>query len=64
VLTTGRISSEMVLKAAVAGCPLAASLTGATSLAAEAAERLGITLVTYVRGDRMDVCTHPERIEG
>jgi FdhD protein len=64
ILTTGRISSEMLLKAAVAGCPLTASMTGATSLAAEAAEKLGITLVTYVRGNRMDVCTHPERIEG
>jgi FdhD protein len=62
LLTTGRISSDLAVKAAVAGCPAVASLTGATSLACEAAERLGLALVCYVRGDRMDVCTHPERI--
>ncbi|MHC4779088.1 MAG: formate dehydrogenase accessory sulfurtransferase FdhD [Planctomycetota bacterium] len=62
LLTTGRISSEMVLKAAVSGCPLVGSLTGATHMAAEISTKLNITLVTYVRGERMDVCTHPQRI--
>jgi FdhD protein len=45
-LTTGRISSEMALKLARAGIPIGASLSTATTLAAEIAARAGITLVT------------------
>ncbi|MHC5037552.1 MAG: formate dehydrogenase accessory sulfurtransferase FdhD [Planctomycetota bacterium] len=63
LFSTGRISSEMALKAVVAQCPLVASLSGATHLAAEVCEELGVTLVTYVRGEGMVVCTHPERVE-
>lgn len=62
LLSTGRVSSEIVLKAAVAGCPAVVSLTGATSRALEAADALGIAVAAYARGDRMDVCSHPERI--
>ncbi|MHC4599586.1 MAG: formate dehydrogenase accessory sulfurtransferase FdhD [Planctomycetota bacterium] len=62
LLTTGRISSDMVVKAVVSECPVVASITGVTHLAAEIAGKLGVTLVSYVRGDRMEVSTHPERI--
>lgn len=62
LLTTGRISSEMALKAVKARAPVIASMTGATHLAVEICERLGVTLVTYVRGGSMNVCTHAERV--
>jgi FdhD protein len=63
LITTGRISSEMALKAGMAGCPLVASMTGATRMAAEICDRLGVTLIVYVRGKRMDVVTHLERMK-
>jgi FdhD protein len=52
----------MALKAVVSGCPVVASITGVTHLAAEIAAKLGVTLVSYVRGDRLEIATHPERI--
>jgi FdhD protein len=63
LLTTGRISSEMVNKALRMGLPVVASLTSPTSLAVERAEADNLTLVGYVRGHRLRVYTHPERIE-
>jgi FdhD protein len=60
--TTGRASSEMVLKAAAARTPVVLSRSGPTSLGVELAERLGITLICYARGPRMSVLTHPERV--
>jgi len=62
--TTGRASSEMVLKAAVARTPIVLSRSGPTSLGIWLAERLGITLICYARGTRMSVMTHAERIGG
>ena len=63
MLSTGRISSEMVVKAARAGVPLAASRSAATSKAIELAAKHGITLVGFARGDRMNVYTRGERVE-
>ena len=60
--TTGRASSEMILKAAVARTPIVLSRSGPTSLGIELAARLGITLICYARGPRMSVMTHPERV--
>lgn len=62
LVSTGRASSEMVLKATTARVPIVASLSGPTSLGAELAEKLGITLVCYLRRSRMAVYTRPERI--
>lgn len=62
LLTTGRASSEIVLKAARVGIPLLVSRSASTDLAVEIAERVGMTLVGYVRGDKMIVYTHPERV--
>jgi len=62
LLTTGRLSSEMVLKAARAGTPLVASRNSPTSLAVTLAREVGITLVGYVRGGRLSVYTCPERV--
>jgi FdhD protein len=62
LLTTGRISYEMAVKAAKARVPIVASRTAVTDLAAEIAERVGITLVGYARGGKLVVYTHPQRI--
>ena len=63
LLSTGRISSEMLGKAAKMRVPLVASRTSATSLSVALAESWGITLVGYLRGSHMDVYTRPERLE-
>jgi len=62
LLTTGRISSEMLRKGAVMGCPIVASRTSPTSLSVEMAQAWNITLVGYVRGGGMQVYSHPERL--
>jgi FdhD protein len=62
LLVTGRISSEMMRKAAVMGCPIIASRTSPTSLSIQMAKAWGITLVGYVRRGSMRVYSHAERI--
>jgi len=62
LLTSGRVSSEMMLKAARMGCPLVASRNSPTSLSRKMAESWNITLACYVRGRSMRVYTQPERI--
>ncbi len=62
LLTTGRISSEMLRKAAFMAAPIAISRTSPTSLSIEAAKRLGITMIGYVRRNSFNVYTHPERL--
>jgi FdhD protein len=62
LLTTGRVSYEMAVKAAKARIPVVVTRHAVTDLAAEITEELGVTLVAYCRGNRMVVCTHPERI--
>ncbi len=63
LLVTGRISSEMLRKAAVMGCPLIASRTSPTSMSIEMARGWNITLIGYVRSGRMRVYSCPERIK-
>ncbi len=63
LLTTGRISYEMAVKAAKSRVPIVVSRTAATDLAAQIADELGITLVGYCRGGKMTIYSHPERIE-
>ena len=60
--TTGRISSDMLQKAARFGAAMVISQTSPTAMSVEWAERWGITLIGYARPDRFDVYTHPERI--
>jgi FdhD protein len=55
LLSTGRVSSEMLLKAARMGVPLVASRTSPTEMAVSLAEQLGITVCGYVRPDSLNL---------
>ncbi len=55
IVTTGRLTSEVVIKAAQAGVPILVSRHTATRLAVELAVTLNMTLVGYVRGGQMTV---------
>ena len=55
LLSTGRVSSEMLLKAARMGVPLVASRTSPTEMAVALAEQLNVTVCGYVRGDTLNV---------
>jgi len=63
LLTSGRISSDMISKVRRMNIPLVASRTSPTSLSVLWAERWNITVVGYLRPDRMHVYTHPERLK-
>lgn len=62
LLTSGRISSEMLRKGAYMGTPFLISRTSPTTLSIDAAQRVGITVIGYVRQTSFNVYTHPERI--
>ncbi len=62
VFTSGRISSEMLLKSAKVGIPIVVSRSAVTNLAIDIAKKLGITLVGFARGNRMNVYSYDERI--
>jgi FdhD protein len=64
LLVTGRISSEMLVKSVVMGCPIIASRNSPTSLSVSLARQLGVTLIGYVRRRTMRVYAFPERLEG
>ncbi len=62
MLVSGRLSSEIVSKCVRWGIPVVASRTAPTDLAITVAETYGITLVGFVRGDRMNIYTNTQRI--
>jgi len=62
-LVSGRASFELVQKAAMGGIALLCSVSAPSSLAVQAAERLGATLVGFVRDQSLNVYTHPERVK-
>lgn len=60
--TTGRLTSEMVIKTAQMGLPLIISRSGATSMGVAVANAAGITLISRAKGKRFLVLSNPERI--
>ncbi len=62
LISTGRISSEMITKAAKMRVPIVISRTSPTYLAVQLAQAWNITLVGYARGGQMQVYTGIERI--
>jgi FdhD protein len=63
VMVSGRVSFEIIQKAAVAGIPIVCAVSAPSDLAIEAADRLGVTLVGFLRGDGFNVYAHDERID-
>jgi FdhD protein len=63
LMVSGRVSFEIVQKAAVAGIPILCAVSAPSDLAIVAAERLGMTLVGFLRGDGFNVYSHDGRID-
>ncbi|MCR4406612.1 MAG: formate dehydrogenase accessory sulfurtransferase FdhD [Anaerolineae bacterium] len=63
LVTSGRASYEMVMKAVRVNLPMLVTLSAPTSLAVQLAGDKGLTLIGYLRGGRMNVYTHPWRVE-
>jgi len=63
ILTTGRISSEMMQKSSRMNASIVVSRTSPSSLSIEMARNWGITLIGYARRNRFNIYSHPERIQ-
>lgn len=62
IIFSGRVSSEILLKVARMKVPVLISRSAPTDLALKLAEKLGITVLGFVRGNRLSVYAHRERV--
>lgn len=62
LIVSGRLSMEMVIKAAMSDIPIVISRSATTHLGIKSAQLLGVTLVGFARGDTLNIYTHPSRI--
>ena len=62
IITSGRVSSEILLKVAKRNIPVIISKSAPTDFRVKSANDLGVTLIGFVRGRRMNVYTHRRRI--
>ncbi len=62
LVTSGRVSTEMVAKAARLGIGLIASRTSPTDQAITLCEQTGITLIGYLRGESLEIYSHPQQL--
>jgi len=63
LLVSGRVSFEIVQKAAAAGIAIVCAVSAPSSLAVDAAQQFGQTLIGFLRDERANVYTHPERVD-
>jgi FdhD protein len=63
LMVSGRVSFEIVQKAAVAGVPIVCAVSAPSDLAIETADRLGVTLIGFLRGDGFNVYAHDDRLD-
>jgi FdhD protein len=62
VISSGRISSEMVRKCLTANIPIIVSRSATTTLSVEIANKTGLTVIGFARGGKLNIYSHPERI--
>ncbi|TDU66042.1 FdhD protein [Prosthecobacter fusiformis] len=62
LLVSGRVSFEIIQKALAGGIPIVAAISAPSSLAVDFAQDSGQTLIGFLRGETMNVYTHPERL--
>ncbi|MFQ5515019.1 MAG: formate dehydrogenase accessory sulfurtransferase FdhD [Myxococcota bacterium] len=62
LMVSGRAGFEIVQKALVAGIPILAAISGPSTMAVELAREGGLTLIGFLRGEELNVYSHPERI--
>ena len=63
LMVSGRVSFEIVQKAAVAGVPIICAVSAPSDLGVRLADRLGVTLIGFLRGDGFNVYSHDNRVD-